>query len=160
MRSSSQKVLAIALVAIACIASAQTVPVQNGTPQSGQVQNNQTNIFLTAPAPVAPPPPQYVIPVVVDREPPAGVGNMVAGAVLLPLGLAAFGTSFLFWFKSCDACLGSASALTVAGSALTITGAIELPVGLARMARHRRWLEEHGRPVAMSMGLGSLRLRF
>jgi hypothetical protein len=160
MGSLSRKLLAIALVAVARIASAQSAPVQNGAPQNGQVQNNQTNIYLTAPLPVAPPPPQYVVPLVVDREPPAGVGNMIAGAVLLPLGAAAIGTSFLFWFKSCDACLGSASALSIVGSALTITGAIELPVGLARMARHRRWLEEHGRPVAMNVGLGSLRLHF
>jgi hypothetical protein len=159
MRSLARNLVAITIVAFARAASAQyVVPAQSGSSQSGPVQSNQTNIYLSAPPQYAPPP-QYVAPIVVEREPPAGVANLIAGAVLLPLGVAAIGSSFIFWPKSCDACLGSASALTVVGAALSITGAIELPVGLARMSRHRRWLEEHGRPVA-SAGLGSFRLRF
>jgi hypothetical protein len=108
----------------------------------------------------APPPTVYVQPQpVFVRPPPRGVGQIVAGAILLPIGVLMIAMSGILWSQACAAghtCTDSygsgsdydkattALALDIVGVPFVLVGLILIPVGLARRARYNEWKRRNG----------------
>ncbi|HZS39736.1 MAG TPA: hypothetical protein VFF06_23045 [Polyangia bacterium] len=104
-----------------------------------------------------PPPPVYVIR---PRAPSSGLGALVTGAILLPLGIIFVAVSIPLWNSACGAgsfCANDplghpddynnavgAAILDVIGVPFIIAGLILIPVGAARYARFRRWRDRQG----------------
>jgi hypothetical protein len=100
----------------------------------------------------APPPPRYYI-APAYRPPSNGIGAIIAGSILLGVGIVLIGVSVPLWNDACgvnrtcfndpyssdyDAASGAVS-LDVVGSILFVAGAILLPVGIVQASRYGRW---------------------
>lgn len=112
-----------------------------------------------------------------DPGPPDGHGYIVAGSILVPLGLLATvsGGVFVYLFDparcpeslpsydlSVESCRGLFQyniAQTAYGAGMLISGSVILAIGLARRSKFRAWQREHGLAVMPwlrgSMGGGS-----
>lgn len=104
----------------------------------------------------APPPPNmYPPPPQVERQPPNGLGLLITGAVMFPVGVILLGTSVILWddsvcvsntFGGCGSSTGlvaGAATMDVFGSAMVVLGAIFIPVGIVQMAKYGRWKKSH-----------------
>lgn len=99
-----------------------------------------------------PPPPPYMVVPRPPRPPSNGVGAIIAGSILVGVGLIFIGLSIPFWGDGCGAghsCFadptsndyGNAAgglALDVVGGMIFTTGAIVLPIGIATAVRYGR----------------------
>jgi hypothetical protein len=112
-----------------------------------------------------PPPPQPYMPMVnpATLPPPNGVGQVIAGSVFLGVGVGLLaGGAWLYddsaycvaTLNRCTTAAGvgytdksvefaSGVSLLVIGSAMTVVGAIFIPVGIIKMGRYNRWKREH-----------------
>jgi hypothetical protein len=121
--------------------------------------------------------------VIQPRRPSSGLGALVTGAILLPLGLIFVAISIPLWNAGCSgahACLNDslfhqddfnnaagALVLDVIGIPFMIAGMILIPIGAARYARWRRMRAQqgmalydgHGVTVAPSLASGSFGLK-
>jgi hypothetical protein len=112
----------------------------------------------------APPPPQYYAPPP-PKPPSNGVGDLIVGCIFLPVGVIFIGASVVLWddcgrggaacFDSRNVFFGEAVGaivLDIFGSAMFVVGAIEIPVGIVKMAKYNRWKREHmGQPQQPGM---------
>jgi hypothetical protein len=105
------------------------------------------------------PQPVYVMPPPAPRPPGTGIGAIVAGFILLPLGLIFLAVGGSLISKACDRSLNCGSdfpgtsayddywsgvVLVIFGVPMAIAGLVLIPVGFARYGRYSRWKREHG----------------
>ena len=104
----------------------------------------------------APPPPvYYATPPAAPVQPKNGIGEIIVGAIFLPLGLIFLGTSSVLWndctfqggcFDPNNPNYGEAwgaVALDVFGAGMTVAGAILLPVGIVKAVKYSKWKKAH-----------------
>lgn len=107
-----------------------------------------------------PPPPYYAPPprfnYAANIPPPTGLGQLIAGSILLPLGIIFIAVSVPLWNDACNVQFGCVDALSpgyaeamgalwldVVGVVFVIAGLVLIPIGAARYGRYRRWRATH-----------------
>jgi hypothetical protein len=109
-----------------------------------------------------PPPPGYAPPGYTYQQPPPpkGVGDVIAGFILLGVGIIFIGVSIPFWqdaystrptISSFVADVAIAVSFDILGTVMLIIGAILVPSGFGKMARYKRWQQQQqgGMPRAL-----------
>jgi hypothetical protein len=103
-----------------------------------------------------PPPPGYAPPGYTYQQPPPpkGVGDVIAGFILLGVGIIFIGVSIPFWQSAYSprytvsfvADVAIAASFDILGTVMLIIGAILVPSGFGKMARYKRWQQQQQQP--------------
>jgi hypothetical protein len=103
-----------------------------------------------------PPPPPYYYPPAPVRPISTGIGDIIAGFIMMPIGLIMIGVSVPLWndcsntrfqcFDPNNPFYGDAWAalfLDIFGVSLAIVGTVEVAVGFVKLGRYNRWRQTH-----------------
>jgi hypothetical protein len=125
-------------------------------PPPGYYQQPPPGYYAPPPPPAYPPGYNYAA----NIPPPSGLGQLITGSILLPLGIVFIIVSVPLWNDACGpssdqfGCVNALSPgyaeaigalwLDLIGVVFVIAGLVMIPIGAARYGRYRRWRSQHG----------------